>query len=107
MLDIFLIMLAGALGGTLRGLIGYFKYFNRFKNIAFKPLHFFGMVGVSALVGLLAAWAVSDLEIKVLGFETLPPAMAFIIGYAGGDFIENFFKIVTKKNFLVDMLKMK
>ena len=100
-----LIILAGALGGTLRGLIGYFKYYNRFKNIKFKPLHFFGMVGVSALVGLLAAWAVADLDIKLLGFDKLPPAIAFVIGYAGGDFIENFFKIITKKNIFGDILK--
>ena len=98
------IVLAGALGGVLRGLTGYFKYYSRFKNIEFKPFHFFGMTGVSAMVGLLAAWAVADLDVKLLGFDQLPPPMAFVIGYAGGDFIENFFKIVTKKN-IGDILK--
>ncbi len=59
----------------------------------------------SGLVGLLAAWATYDLDINLLGLNTLPPSIAFIIGYAGGDFIENFFKIVTKKNILGEILK--
>ena len=29
--------------------------------------------------------------------ESLPLSIALIIGYAGGDFIENIFKIVTKE----------
>ena len=98
------ILLAGCLGGVLRGLIGYFKYYKRYKNVQFKPIHFFGMVGVSGLVGLLAAWAVEDLNIGLLGFDTIPASMAFIIGYAGGDFIENFFKIITKKSIVRDFL---
>jgi len=32
-----------------------------------------------------------------LGVETLSPAIAVIVGYAGGDFIENIFKIIIKQ----------
>lgn len=91
------VLVAGLIGGVLRGLVGFIKYQTSFKNVPFKPLYFFGMTAVSGVVGLLAAWAAKDLGITFLGMQELHPSIAFIIGYAGGDFIENIFKIITKK----------
>jgi len=65
------ILIAGFVGGALRGLVGYIKYHTRYKDIAFKPMYFFGMTGVSGLVGLLAAWVTKDLGITFLGMEQL------------------------------------
>ena len=48
---------------------------------------------MTGLIGLLAAWAARD-----IGLPSITPAIAFIIGYVGGDFIENIFKILTKKD---------
>ena len=58
------------------------------------------MTAVSGIVGLLAAWVTEDIGIEFLGMTKLSPAIAFVIGYAGGDFIENLFKILTKKTSL-------
>lgn len=49
----------------------------------------------SGIIGLLSVWA-----IKGVGFvleDSFSPALAFIVGYAGGDFIENIYKIIIKK----------
>ena len=92
------ILFAGLVGGTLRGLVGYVKYQTRFKSVPFKYKYFISMVSLSAIIGLLAAWAARDIGIKFIGLPSITPAIAFIIGYAGGDFIENVFKIITKKD---------
>lgn len=92
------ILIAGFVGGALRGVVGYIKYLTSFKNVTFKPWYFGGMTLVSGLVGLLAAWVTKDLGITFLGVEKLSLSIAFIIGYAGGDFIENLFKIISGKS---------
>ncbi len=94
---LFFILLAGFVGGVMRGLVGYIKYRSSYKDVPFKISYFSFMVGVSGAVGLLAAWVTQDLGIKFLGLETITPAIAIIIGYAGGDFIENLFKIIKGK----------
>ena len=66
------------------------------------PGYFAFSVGVSGAVGLLAAWVTEDLGIMFLGLPTITPAIAIIIGYAGGDFIENLFKILTGKTSLYE-----
>lgn len=91
------ILLSGFLGGIMRGLVGYIKYRNSYKNVEFKPGYFAFSVGISGVIGLLAAWVTKDLGINFLGLAALTPAIAVIIGYAGGDFIENLFKILTGK----------
>ncbi|OHA59934.1 MAG: hypothetical protein A2589_02775 [Candidatus Vogelbacteria bacterium RIFOXYD1_FULL_46_19] len=97
-MDIFSgVLLAGLGGGVVRGLVGYFKYHYSYRNVTFNPLYFISGVVLSGLVGSLAAWVTEDLGITFLGLETLTPALGFIIGYAGGDFIENLFKIITGK----------
>lgn len=91
------ILIAGFVGGILRGIVGYVKYQTKFKDIKFRIWYFLGMTGISGVVGLLAAWVIKDLGISFLGFAQLPASVAFIIGYAGGDFIENAYKIITQK----------
>ena len=103
MTSLIYILLAGFLGGIMRGLVGYIKYRSSYKDIAFKAGYFSSMVAVSGAVGLLAAWITHDLGINFLGLEFITPALAVIIGYAGGDFIENIFKILTGKTSLYQM----
>jgi len=97
------ILLSGFLGGVMRGLVGYIKYRNSYKNVEFKAGYFVFSVAVSGVVGLLAAWVTKDLGMNFLGLAALTPAIAVIIGYAGGDFIENIFKILTGKTSLYEL----
>ena len=97
------ILLFGLLGGVARGLVGYIKYRNSYKEVPFKPGYFSFSIAVSGIVGLLAAWVTKDLGIQFLGLPALTPAIAVIIGYAGGDFIENLFKIITGKASLYEI----
>ncbi|GAG50733.1 unnamed protein product, partial [marine sediment metagenome] len=78
------------------GLVGYIKHQFSYKNVPFKPAYFIGTMFVSGIIGLLAVTS-----IKEIGFtfaDEFTPALAFIIGYAGGDFIENIYKIIIKKS---------
>lgn len=96
------ILFAGFGGGVIRGVVGYIKYQFKFKNVPFKPWYFLGMMVLSGVVGLLTAVAVKSAGITILGLE-ITPGMAFIIGYAGGDFIENIYKIVFKKDTIFEI----
>lgn len=87
----------------MRGLVGYIKYRSSYKNLSFKTGYFVFSVVVSGAVGLLAAWVTQDLGIRFLGLATITPAIAIIIGYAGGDFIENLFKILTGKTSIYEL----
>lgn len=97
------ILLSGFVGGIMRGLVGYIKYRSSYKNVSFKTGYFIFSVAVSGTVGLLAAWVTKDLGMNFLGLPALTPAIAIIIGYAGGDFIENLFKILTGKTSLYEL----
>lgn len=97
------ILLAGFMGGILRGLVGYGKYRSSYKGVTFNLGYFLLTVGISGLVGFVAAWVSEDIGITFLGLSTITPAIALIIGYAGGDFIENLFKILTGKTSLYDL----
>lgn len=55
------------------------------------------MMALSGAIGLTAAWVTEDLGITFLGMDTITPAVALVIGYAGGDLIENVFKILMDK----------
>jgi len=100
---LFSLLLSGFVGGIMRGLVGYIKYRSSYKDVAFKAKYFAFSVAVSGIVGLLAAWVTKDLGIKFLGLPAITPAIAIIIGYAGGDFIENLFKILTGKTSLYEL----
>ena len=84
-------LVAGFLGGAIRGIFGFVKHQYSYKNVGFKAPYFFLMVFLSGIVGLVASYLITGNTI-----------FALIVGYAGGDFIENLFKIITKKEGLYD-----
>ena len=90
------IILAAFGGGILRGLVGFVKYQFSYKEVKFRPYYFLGMVFASGVIGTVATLAIKEIGFTLLGAFT--PALAFIIGYAGGDFIENIYKIIIKKS---------
>ena len=94
-MEIFFI--AGFIGGVLRGVVGLVKYNLSYKDVKIRPWYFIGMVVVSGILGTVAAWVVRDLGIEFLAVKSFSPALAVVIGYAGGDLLENIFKILTKK----------
>ena len=91
------IFIAGFGGGALRGLVGFIKHQYSYKNVEFKLPYFITMMFLSGVVGLLTAVTIKEAGINFLGLDYLSPALAFIIGYAGGDFLENIYKIIAKK----------
>ena len=91
------ILVAGLIGGLTRGVVGFVKHQLRFKNVPFSWSYFIGMISLSGVVGVLRAIAVEDAGTAFLGIESLTPGLAFIAGYAGGDFIDNIYKIIFKK----------
>jgi len=91
------ILIAGFGGGILRGLVGFTKHQFSYKEVEFKPLYFGFMMFLSGLVGLFSAIVIKELNINFLGLTELTTPLAFIIGYAGGDFLENIYKIILKK----------
>lgn len=91
------LLLAGAGGGAVRGLMGLTKHQLAYKEVEFKPLYFFGTVAVSAFIGLTVTWAIAGSGLTLPFTTSVNTAIAFIIGYAGGDFIENLYKILLQK----------
>lgn len=90
------LLLAGAGGGAVRGLMGLTKHRLAYKEVEFKPLYFFGTVAISGFIGLTVTWAIVGSGLTLPFANTINTAIAFIIGYAGGDFIENLYKILLK-----------
>lgn len=84
----------------VRGLVGFIKHQYSYKEVKFKLPYFISMMTLSGIVGLVAAFSIKELGMSILGTESLSPVMALIIGYAGGDFIENMYKIILKKSSL-------
>ena len=91
------IVLAGFGGGVIRSLVGFIKHQYAYKEVPFSLRYFAFMVFVSGLIGVVAATTIKELGMEFLGSPLLTPAMALIIGYAGGDFLENTFKIILRK----------
>jgi hypothetical protein len=91
------ILIAGFGGGIIRGLVGFIKHQFSYKNVGFNLPYFFVMVFLSGIVGVLTATAINELGLNFLGINYVSPALALIIGYAGGDFLENIYKIIIKK----------
>lgn len=96
----FAILVAGFGGGMIRGLVGFLKYYYSYKNTPFNTLYFFATAFLSGVVGLLTAAAVKQSGVIISGLDTLTPPFALIVGYAGGDFLENLYKIIFKKTFI-------
>ena len=91
------VFIAGFGGGFVRGLMGFVKHQYSYKEVKFNLPHFLSTMLISGSIGVLSAVAVRELGIGVLGVPSVSPAVAFVIGYAGGDFIENVAKIILKK----------
>lgn len=92
----FYFLIAGFGGGAVRGLVGFVKHQYSYKNVGFNLPYFAGMLFLSGIIGVLSATAVKGTGIE-LGLSEVTPAFSFIIGYAGGDFLENLYKIIIKK----------
>jgi len=75
-------ILAGFLGGIIRGLVGFVKNKTLEKADHFKPQYFLTTILISGIIGG-AAGALADTEWQV----------SFLAGYAGTDFIESLYKI--------------
>ncbi len=88
----FEILIAGFGGGLVRGLVGFIKHQLSYKNVGFNLPYFFAMIFLSGVVGVITATAV-----KEIAGQVLTPALALVVGYAGGDFLENLYKIITKR----------
>lgn len=91
------ILISGFGGGLLRGLVGFIKHQFSYKDVKFNLPYFIFMSVLSGIVGLLTIMAIEGSGITFFDKTYIPPAIAFIIGYAGGDFLENVYKIILKK----------
>ena len=89
------ILVAGFAGGVVRGLVGFVKHQFAYKQTKFDLPYFITMVFISGVVGLMATAAAKGLGVTILGND-FGPALAFVAGYAGGDFLENLYKIIFK-----------
>ena len=75
-------LLAGFIGGIVRGLVGFVKNKTIEKVNHFKPQYFLITILISGIVGV-AASILADTEWQI----------SFLAGYAGTDFIESLYKI--------------
>lgn len=96
-------LLAGFFGGILRGGMGLFKYTVSYKNIEIRPYYFTVMVILTGIVGWISAWVVRDAIDIFLEVDDVPVSFALVAGYAGGDFIENLFKIAMREPHLFEI----
>lgn len=95
-----LIFAAAFAGGVLRGLVGFIKHQLSYKEVKFRLFYFLGTIFVSGVIGASASLAVKEIGFTLLG--SFSPALSFIVGYAGGDFLENLYKIIIKKSSFYD-----
>jgi len=79
------LLFIGFLGGVIRGLTGFIKHQLSYKEVKFNLAYFFLMVFLSGIIGMLVS--------SFLGGDYI---LCFVVGYAGGDFIENIYKIFAK-----------
>lgn len=105
MSNIAVLLLAGAGGGLARGIVGFLKYQFAYKNVEFKPAYIGFIMLLSAFVGLIVTWAVTSSGLEIVALAQINPAIAFIVGYAGGDLIENLYKILVGKATLFPLPK--
>jgi hypothetical protein len=97
------VLITGFIGGVVRGLVGFIKHRYSYKNVPFNLNYFLTMSFLSGVIGLLSVAAMKEIGFTLAGNFT--PALGFIIGYAGGDFIENIYKIIIKKSSLYPLDK--
>lgn len=80
------ILIAGFCGGVIRGLVGFIKHQFSYKDVGFKLPYFFVMMFLSGIVGAVVAFAFNQNAL-----------FSLVVGYAGGDFIENIYKSIKRK----------
>ena len=97
--------IAGLFGGLLRGGMGLFKYMTSYKDVKIRPYYFAGMVVLTGVIGWVSAWVAGDALRIFLELETVPVSFAVVAGYAGGDLIENIFKIAIQEPQLFELGK--
>lgn len=90
-------LIAGFIGGIIRGGVGLVKYITSYKDVEIRPFYFLGSVLLTGIVGYVAAWIAKDVAHIFLEIDSAPISFALIAGYAGGDLIENLFKIGIKE----------
>ncbi len=91
------LLIAGFGGGLIRGIIGYIKHQYAYKEVKFDVFYFFTMIFLSGIIGVLVSYSIIEAGLELEGISYISPAIAFIIGYAGGDFLDNVYKVITKK----------
>jgi len=91
----FSILIAGFGGGVARGIIGYLKHQYDYKNVGFDVKYFFGISFLSGIIGLLVAVSINEAGL-IKSINDFSPAISFIVGYAGGDFLDGVYKIILK-----------
>ncbi len=92
------LLIAGLSGGMLRAVVGYIKARSAAKKKqAFSPVYFLATVLATGAIGYLTVWVFYDLREFILGSLPFTPAIAAVLGYAGGDIMENIYKIFTKR----------
>jgi len=100
------LLIAGLAGGMLRAVVGYIKAKNALKKSPnFSPLYLLSTVFASGAIGYLTVWFFYDLREIVLGSLPFTPAISAVLGYAGGDIMENVYKIFTKRLTLFEKAK--
>jgi len=80
------ILIAGFCGGVIRGLVGFIKHQFSYKDVGFKIPYFLVMMFLSGIVGAVVAFAFNQNAL-----------FSLVVGYAGGDFIENIYKTIKRK----------
>ena len=91
------IIIGSITGGIVRGLVGFIKHRYAYKEVKFDLAKFVSTLLISGLVGLVAGFTLQEFGFPALGVSTLTPALGLLVGYAGGDFLENLWKILLKK----------
>ncbi|MBI1971539.1 MAG: hypothetical protein HYS52_01670 [Candidatus Wildermuthbacteria bacterium] len=94
----FSILIAGFGGGVIRGLAGFMKHYYSYKDVKFRLPYFLFTTCIAGVIGVAVAVAVKESGLLVSGLDTLSPALALVVGYAGGDFVENLYKIILKRS---------
>lgn len=92
----FAILIAGFTGGVVRGLVGFIKHHYSYKNVKFDLKYFSLTVFISGAIGFLTTISIHEVAWN-FNFDSFSPALALISGYAGGDILENLYKVLFKK----------
>lgn len=99
-MEYLIVGVAGLCGGMARGFVGFIQHQFRFKDVPFKLYYFLGMISLSGCVGIVVALASAEVAKTFFNMTNVTFGLAIIVGYAGGDFIEILYKLLSKKIFV-------